>query len=46
MHDHDQTRPFAVVVDTSQSPHARLRLVPLTAVTLTDDLWVPRLRTP
>lgn len=41
---HDQTRPFAVVVDTSQSPHARLRPVPLTAVTLTDDLWAPRRR--
>ena len=38
----DQARPSAVVVDTSRSPYARLRPVPLTAVTLTDDFWAPR----
>lgn len=31
-----------VVVDTSRSPHARLRPVPLTAVTLSDSFWAPR----
>ncbi len=41
---HDQPRPFAVVVDTSRSPHARLRPVPLTAVTLADGFWAPRRR--
>ncbi len=40
----DQTRPSAVVVDTSRSPYARLRPVPLTAVTLADDFWAPRRR--
>ena len=40
----DQARPSAVVVDTSRSPYARLRPVPLTAVTLTDDFWAPRQR--
>ena len=30
------------VVDTSRSPHARLRPVPVTAVTLTDEFWAPR----
>ena len=40
----NQTRPSAVVVDTSRSPYARLRPVPLTAVTLTDDFWAPRRR--
>lgn len=39
----DQSPSSAVVVDTSSS-HARLRPVPLTAVTLADDLWAPRLR--
>lgn len=34
----------AVVVDTSRSPHCRLRPVPLTAVQLTDEFWAPRLR--
>jgi DUF1680 family protein len=33
-----------VVVDTSASPHARLRPVPLGAVHLRDDFWVPRRR--
>src|SRR5690242_19751112 len=37
-------RTFAVV-DTSGSPHCRLRPVPLTAVRLTDEFWAPRLRT-
>ncbi len=32
----DQPRPSAVIVDTSRSPHARLRPVPLAAVTLAD----------
>ncbi len=40
----DQSQPSAVVVDTSRSPYARLRPVPLTAVTLTDDFWAPRRR--
>ncbi len=34
----------AVIVDTSRSPHARLRPVPLTAVTLADDFWAERRR--
>ena len=34
----------SVVVDTSASPNARLRPVPLTAVNLTDRFWAPRLR--
>jgi DUF1680 family protein len=33
------------VVDTSRSPHCRLRPVPLTAVRLEDEFWAPRLRT-
>jgi DUF1680 family protein len=33
-----------VVVDTSHSPHALLRPVSLTAVTLEDSFWAPRLR--
>src|SRR6476659_4361429 len=36
-------RSFAVV-DTSRSPHCRLRPVPLTAVRLADQVWAPRLR--
>ncbi|MBU1746349.1 MAG: glycoside hydrolase family 127 protein, partial [Chloroflexi bacterium] len=40
----NQTRPAAMVIDTSHSPHARLRPVPLTAVTLADDFWAPKLR--
>jgi DUF1680 family protein len=35
----------AVVVDTTRSPHARLRPVPLTTVSLDDAFWAPRLRT-
>jgi hypothetical protein len=34
----------SIVVDTSASPNARLRPVPLTAVKLTDSFWAPRLR--
>ena len=41
----DSTRPAAIVVDTSASPHARLKPVPLPAVVLTDGFWAPRLRT-
>ena len=37
-------RSQAVVVDTSRSPFARLRPVPITAVTLTDAFWSPRRR--
>ena len=40
----DQNRPSAVIVDTSRSPHARLRPVPLTAVTLADGFWAERRR--
>ncbi len=40
----DSTRPNAVAVDTSNSPFARLKPVPLTAVTLTDEFWAPRRR--
>jgi DUF1680 family protein len=40
----DTSTLSAVIVDTSRSPHARLKPVPLTAVTLTDDFWAPRLR--
>ena len=40
----DQTRLSAVVVDTSRSRYARLRPVPLTAVTLADAFWAPRRR--
>lgn len=34
----------AVVVDTSQSPHARLKPVPVNSVTLEDAFWAPRLK--
>lgn len=37
----DQVR--SVVVDTSHSPHARLRPVPVSMVRLTDTFWAPRL---
>jgi len=40
----DQPRASAVVVNTSSSPHARLRPVPLTAVSQADDFWTPRRR--
>jgi DUF1680 family protein len=33
-----------VVIDTSNSQHARLCSVPITAVTLADSFWAPRLR--
>jgi DUF1680 family protein len=33
-----------VVVDTSRSPHTRLRPLPLAAVRLEDEFWAPRLR--
>jgi len=39
-----QPRVPTIVVDTSHSPHDRLKPVPLTAVTLTDQFWAPRLR--
>lgn len=35
-----ETRP--VVVDTTNSPHARLRPVPIDAVHFTDTFWAPR----
>jgi DUF1680 family protein len=35
--------PTPCVVDTTLSPHARRRPVPLTAVTLSDGFWSPRL---
>src|SRR4051794_19995927 len=38
------TRTQSVVVDTSNSTHARLRPVPVNAVTITDDFWAPRMR--
>jgi len=34
--------PMSVVIDTSRSPHARLRSLPLAAVRLTDRFWQPR----
>ena len=40
----DSTRPNPVVVGTSNGPYACLKPVPLTAVTLTDEFWAPRLR--
>ncbi|HTE17678.1 MAG TPA: beta-L-arabinofuranosidase domain-containing protein [Armatimonadota bacterium] len=36
--------PASVVVDTSASPHARLRPLPLSAVRLSDTFWEPRRR--
>ncbi len=33
----------AVIIDTSSSPQARLRPVPISAVTLADPFWAPRL---
>jgi hypothetical protein len=36
------TQSPAVIVDTSNSPYAHLRPVPLTAVTLHDKFWQPR----
>ena len=37
--------PRAVVVDTTNSPHAMLQPVPITAVTLTDNFWRRRRET-
>ncbi len=37
-------QPSTYVVNTSRSPHARLRPVSLTEVTLSDGFWAPRLR--
>ena len=34
----------SVVVDASKSSNARLKPVPISAVTFTDDFWAPRLR--
>lgn len=36
------TQPSPVVVDTTQSPHAHLKPVPLTAVSIDDGFWAPR----
>ncbi len=36
------TKPAAVIVDTSRSPHARLCPVPVDAVKLEDEFWEPR----
>ena len=36
--------PRPPIVDTSRSPHARLRPLPLDAVKLADDFWEPRRR--
>jgi DUF1680 family protein len=36
--------PHSFVVDTTRSSHARLKPVPISSVTLTDDFWAPRLR--
>ncbi|RKY03663.1 glycoside hydrolase family 127 protein [Candidatus Poribacteria bacterium] len=35
----------SVLIDTSKSPHAKLRPVPIGAVRLADGFWAPRLRT-
>jgi DUF1680 family protein len=37
-----EVRTGAVVVDSSQSPHATQRPVPIDAVTLRDTIWAPR----
>ena len=39
------TLPDAVISDTRHSPAARLRQMPVSAVTLTDSFWEPRLKT-
>jgi DUF1680 family protein len=39
-----KTSTRAVVVDTTESPFARLRPVPVDAVTLEDAFWAPRMR--
>ncbi len=43
--DAKEEAPSAVLVDTSQSDHARLKPVPLDAVTLTDSFWQPKRET-
>ena len=35
---------ISAVVDTTNSPHSRLKPVPVSAVRLTDEFWAPRLR--
>ncbi len=35
--------PIPIIVDTMHSPHARLRPVPVDAVTFSDAFWAPRL---
>ncbi|MGI9049328.1 MAG: glycoside hydrolase family 127 protein [Rubrobacteraceae bacterium] len=40
----DSTQRPSVVVDTSRSPHSRLKSLPLTDVRLLDGLWEPRRR--
>ena len=44
---HTPTTPWrsAGAVDTTQSPHAMLRPVPIRAITLGDGFWKPRLDT-
>ena len=39
-----EPRPRPVVVDTTASPHASLRPLPLDAVTIADSFWAPRRR--
>jgi len=39
------TSPDAVILDTRHSPAARLRQMPVSAVTLTDSFWEPRRKT-
>jgi DUF1680 family protein len=38
------TRTESAVVDTTKSAHARLRPVPVGAVTVQDEFWAPRMR--
>jgi hypothetical protein len=40
----NQTLNNPLIIDTTRSPYARLRPVPLTAVTLNDQFWAWRLR--
>jgi hypothetical protein len=37
-------RPYPIIVDTTHSPYARLKPVPLTTVKLTDEFWAPRIK--
>lgn len=41
----DDSRRRAVITDTSESRHARLKPVPLTSVKLTDKFWAPKRKT-